>query len=86
MAGRRHNYTREFKLTIFAQIETGLSVSQVARENDHPILVSRPKQDLKENAKEAFLGPSYSHKIQTKLAISWRLLGAQELQLGPKNT
>jgi len=76
MAGRRHNYTREFKLAILAQIDTGLSISQVARENGlHPTLVSRWKRDFKENPEEAFQGPGHPYKMQAKLAEMERLCG-----------
>ena len=77
MYGRkRHNYTREFKLTILAQIDTGRSVAQVARENDlHPTLVSRWKRVFKENPEEAFQGLGHPYKIQAKLAEMERFIG-----------
>jgi transposase-like protein len=33
MAKPRTNYTRDFKMSILSQIESGLSIAQVAREN-----------------------------------------------------
>ena len=57
MAGKRHNYTREFKLAILAQIDTGLSVAQVVRENGlHPTLVSRWKRRIQGESGRSFSG------------------------------
>ena len=76
MAGRRHNYTREFKLAILAQIEAGVSVAQIARENGlHPTLVSRWKREYKQNPEEAFHGPGHPYKDQARLAELERLVG-----------
>ena len=76
MAGRRQNYTREFKLAILAQIEAGNSIAQVARENGlHPTLVSRWKRDYGENPEKAFQGPGHPYKVQAKVAELERLCG-----------
>ena len=51
-ARERNNYRRQSILAILAQIDTGLSVAQVARENGlHPTLVSRWKREFKEIVK-----------------------------------
>ena len=76
MAGRRHNYTKEFKLAILAQVDAGNSIAQVARENGlHPTLVSRWMRDYNENPEKAFQGPGHPYKVQAKVAELERLCG-----------
>ena len=56
--------------------DTGLSVTQVARDNGlHPTLVSRWKREFKEAPEEAFQGPGHPYKVQAKLAEMERLVG-----------
>ena len=58
MAKHRPTYTKEFKLAILAQVNSGLPVAQVARENGiHPQLVFKWKSDFLEDPEKAFAGP-----------------------------
>ena len=69
MARARTNYTRDFKLAILAQVNSGVSIAQVARENGiHPALVARWKKEYKENPENAFSGPGHPYKEQAKIA------------------
>jgi transposase-like protein len=76
MVKARTNYTRDFKLAILAQVNSGISVAQVARENGlHPALVARWKKEFKENPEKAFSGPGHPYKDQAKVAELERMVG-----------
>ena len=76
MAKARTNYTRDFKLAILAQVNSGVSIAQVARENGlHPALVARWKKEYKENPEKAFSGPGHPYKEQAKIAELERMVG-----------
>lgn len=69
MAKPRTNYTRDFKMSILSQIESGLSIAQVARENGlHPSLVARWKREYLDNPEKAFNGPGHPYKDQARIA------------------
>ena len=56
MAKHRPTYTKEFKLAILAQVNSGLPVAQVARENGiHPRLWTAP------NFMDYGIGPRKAH-------------------------
>jgi len=73
MTKRRTAYTREFKLAILAQVEAGIPIAQVARENGlHPQLVFRWKVQYKENPEKAFSGSGNPYKDQARIAeLEW---------------
>lgn len=76
MTRPRINYTREFKLAILAQIDGGVSIAQVARENGlHPSLVARWRRDYKEDPEKAFAGPGHPYKDQARIAELERTVG-----------
>ena len=50
MTKARAYYTKEFKMAILSQVESGIPVAQVARENGlHSALVFRWKKEFLEN-------------------------------------
>jgi len=76
MPRKRTTYTRDFKLAILAQVESGLPLSQVARENGlHPALVARWKKEYLDNPEKAFSGQGHPYKDQAKIAELEQLLG-----------
>ena len=76
MVKHKPTYTREFKLAILAQINNGVPVAQVARENGlHPALVFRWKNEYLENPEKAFAGPGNPYKDQAKIAELERMVG-----------
>ena len=76
MAKPRSYYTREFKMSILSQIEAGVPLAQVARENGlHPTLVSRWKKEYMDNPEKAFAGPGHPYKDQARVAELERLIG-----------
>jgi len=77
MSQRRRNYTREFKLSIVAQVEAGdRPLAQVARENGlHPGLITRWREDYLEDPENAFSGKGNAQRDKARIAELERLVG-----------
>jgi transposase-like protein len=76
MARPRRTFTRDFKLALLAQVESGTPLVQVARENGiHPTLMMKWKKDHRENPDKAFSGHGNPYKERAKLAEMERLVG-----------
>ena len=76
MTKARINYTKEFKMAIMSQVESGIPVAQVARENGlHPQLVFRWKKEFMNNPEKAFAGSGHPYKEQAKTAEYERTIG-----------
>jgi transposase len=76
MTKARINYTKEFKLAILSQVESGIPIAQVARENGlHPALVGRWKKEYKNNPEKAFSGSGLPYKDQARIAELERMVG-----------
>ena len=76
MAKPRSYYTREFKMAILSQIEAGVPMAQVARENGiNPTLVARWKKEYLVNPEKAFTGPGHPYKDQARVAELERMVG-----------
>ncbi len=72
----RKKYTREIKISILRELESGKSAAQVCRENDiHPSMLSKWKREYRENPRTAFSGNGNISKPEAKLAESERLIG-----------
>ena len=57
VALKRRRFTREFKLQIIREIETGKSIAQVAREQEiHPNLITRWRSLREQYSDQAFAG------------------------------
>jgi len=76
MTKARINYTKEFKLAILSQVESGIPVAQVARENGlHSALVFRWKKEFIDNPEKAFAGSGHPYKVQARVAELERTIG-----------
>jgi transposase len=76
MPKHKPTYTREFKLAILREVNNGVPVAQVARENGlHPALVFRWKNEYLENPEKAFAGAGNPYKDQAKIAELERMVG-----------
>jgi transposase len=76
MKRKKPTYTREFKLAVLAQVNSGVPVAQVARENGlHPALVFRWKNEYLEDPEKSFSGPGNPYKDQAKIAELERTIG-----------
>jgi transposase len=72
----RRQYTRDFKIAVVRDLETGKSLAQVSRENGiHPSLLLRWKTEYFENPEKAFSGNGRVFKDQARMAELERLVG-----------
>ncbi len=76
MARTKTTYTKEFKLAILAQVESGIPVAQVARENGLcPQLIFKWRKDYRENPEKAFSGSGLPYKNEALIAELERTVG-----------
>ncbi len=53
----RRRYTREFKISIIRELESGKNPAQLSRENNiHPAMISRWRQEYEKDPDAAFSG------------------------------
>ena len=72
----RRRFTREFKISILTELETGKTLAQVARENEvHPTLICRWRKEYRDGPEKAFQGNGKAYKEQAKIAKLERLVG-----------
>lgn len=72
----RRQYTRDFKIAVVREIETGKSLAQVSRENGiYPSLIAKWKKEYFENPENAFSGNGRVYKEQARMAELERLVG-----------
>jgi transposase-like protein len=65
MAPRRH--TREFKTSIIRELESGMNLAQLSRENNfHPTMISRWKLEYRKDPELAFNGNGNIYKESAK--------------------
>jgi len=76
MTKGRPSYTKEFKMAILSQVESGVPVAQVARENGlNPQLIFRWKKEYLDNPEKAFAGSGHPYKEQARIAEYERTIG-----------
>ena len=72
----RRRFTREFKISILTELETGKPLAQVARENEvHQTLICRWRKEYRDDPGNAFQGNGKGYKEQAKIAKLERLVG-----------
>ena len=73
---KRRKFTRDFKLAVLAEHESGKSSAQIGREyNIHPTMVFKWKQQLERYQNNAFRGNGNAYTLEAKLAERDRLIG-----------
>ena len=78
----RRRYDRDFKISVLAELESGKTLAQVAREYGiHPSLPCRWKTELSENPEKAFRGNGNKYKDQARIAELERLLGQAHAEI-----
>lgn len=76
MSLKRRQFSREFKLQIIAEVESGKTIAQVAREHQiHPITVGNWRKELSEYGREAFAGNGNTYKLEARIAELERMIG-----------
>ena len=72
----RRQFSREFKLQVIREVESGIPVAQVARQNQvHPTLVHKWKQQHRQDPENAFCGPGRPASQEAKTAELERTIG-----------
>ena len=72
----RRRCDREFRISVVAELESGKSLAQIAREYGvHLSLPSRWRDELAENPERAFSGNGNICKYEARIAELERLLG-----------
>ena len=76
MALRRRQFTREFKLQVLQEADSGKSISQLAREHQvHPTLIRRWRQQLRHQGERAFPGNGRAVSDEARIAALERKVG-----------
>lgn len=83
MSLKRRQFSREFKLQILAEVESGKTIAQVAREHQiHPITIGNWRKEYGEYGGKAFGGNGNTYKMEARIAELERMIG----QLTIENT
>lgn len=72
----RRQFTKEFKLEVVHQVETGLSVAETSRRYEvHPNLIRKWQELVRENGEDAFAGHGRIYREEAKMATLERKIG-----------
>lgn len=81
VAKRRRKFSREFKLSVLREIESGKTIAQASREYElHESMINRWKRQYRENPDKAFSGNGRISKDQAKIAELERTIGQLYLE------
>lgn len=72
----RRKYTREFKISIIRELESGKNLAQLSRENNlHPTMISRWRLEYQKDPDTAFSGNGNIYKEAARNHELERLVG-----------
>jgi transposase len=72
----RRRHTREFKISLIRELESGKNLAQLSRENNiHPTMISRWRLEYRKNPESAFSGNGNTYKEAAKNQELERLVG-----------
>ncbi len=72
----RRRHTREFKLSLVRELESGKNLAQLSRENNiHPTMICRWRLEYQKNPESAFSGNGNTYKEAAKYQELERLVG-----------
>jgi transposase len=72
----RRRHTRDFKIAIIRELESGKNLAQLSRENSiHPAMMSRWRLEYRKNPESAFSGNGNTYKEAAKSHELERLVG-----------
>jgi transposase len=72
----RKRYTREFKISIIRELESGKNLAQLSRENNlHPTMISRWRLEYQKNPESAFSRNGNTYKEAARNQELERLVG-----------
>jgi len=72
----RKRYSREFKISIIRELESGKNLAQLSGENNlHPTMISRWRQEYQKDPDSAFSGNGNTYKEAARNQELERLVG-----------
>ncbi|MBU4490947.1 MAG: transposase [Euryarchaeota archaeon] len=72
----RKRHSREFKISILRELESGKNLAQLSRENNiHPTMISRWRTEFEENPDAAFSGNGNTYKDAARIEELEQLVG-----------
>lgn len=72
----RRKYTREFKISLIRELESGKNLAQLSRENNlHPTMISRWRLEYQKDPDSAFSGNGNTYKEAARNQELERLVG-----------
>ena len=72
----RKRHSREFKISILREFESGKNLAQLSRENNiHPTMISRWRKEFEENPDSAFSGNGNTYKEAARIEELEKLVG-----------
>src|SRR5215510_6090810 len=78
----RRKFTKEFKQTAVSRLNSGQSVSEVARALEvHPSDLHRWRRELQDHGERAFLGAGKKRAEETRMAELERKVGQQAMEI-----
>jgi len=81
MSKKRKQYSREFKIQVIREIESGTPVAQVARQHEiHESLIHKWKKQYSADPQNAFSGPGRASTKEAKIADLERTIGQLYLE------
>jgi len=81
MSKKRKQYSREFKIQVIREIESGTPVAQVARQYEvHESLIHKWKKQYSADPQNAFSGPGRASTLEAKIADLERTIGQLYLE------
>ena len=76
MTKTRRKFTRDFKISIISELDSGKKLAELSRENEiHPSLICNWKREFSKDPKNAFGGNGNTYKTEAKIADLERLVG-----------
>jgi transposase len=73
---QRKRFTRDFKLKVLGEFNSGKSAAELSRQYEiHPNVILRWQREFRSNPKAAFAGHGNTWKLEAKLAERERLIG-----------
>ena len=68
----RRRYTREFKISLIRELESGKNLAQLSRENSlHPTMISRWRLEYQKDLDSAFSGNGNTYKEAARNHENW---------------
>ena len=76
MVRKRRSFTRSYKLAVLAEVESGRSMTEVAREHGiHVNIISRWKREYAKDPDTSFTGNGNMYKDKARIAKLERIVG-----------